>query len=64
MVKRNRGKPVLTLRLSPEIIAGLKISARRHGQTVSDLLREMIAEQLARDGINTSPEPIDGQIRI
>ena len=59
-----RGRPLVALRLSPEIIAALKISARQHGLTVSDLLRQLIAEQLKRDGISTTGKPLDGQISM
>lgn len=56
-----RGRPILTMRLGPEIIAALKISARRHGLTVSDLIRQLIDDQLTRDGISTAPRPLPGQ---
>ena len=61
---KHRGRPILTLRLGPEIIAALKMSANRHGLTVSDLLRQLIDDQLRRDGISTTDKPIDGQIGI
>lgn len=50
--------------MGPEIISALKISARRHGLTVSDLIRQLIEDQLTRDGINTEPTPIPGQRNI
>ena len=56
-----RGRPIITLRVGPEIIAGLKISARRHNLTVSDLIRQLIDDQLSRDGISTAPRPLPGQ---
>lgn len=58
---KQRGRPILTLRLGPEIIAALRISARRHELTVSDLLRQLIDEQLKRDNISTAPRPLPGQ---
>ena len=60
----HRGRPILTLRLGSEIIAALKISANRHGLTVSDLLRQLIADQLRNDGISTAYKPIDGQMSM
>ena len=59
-----RGRPIITLRLEPEIIAALKISARQHGLTVSDLLRQLIHQQLTEDGIPVTSKPIDGQISM
>ena len=63
-IVRARGRPILTLRLGPEIIAALKLDANRHGLTVSDLLRQLIDEQLERDGISTASKPIDGQMSM
>ena len=61
---RYRGRPIVTLRLDPGTIAALKISARQHGTTVSDLIRQLIDEQLSRDGIIPTEKPIDGQISM
>lgn len=61
---KHRGRPIITLRLGPEIIAALKIDAHRHGLTVSDLVRQLIEEQLLRDGISTTGQPIDGQMTM
>lgn len=61
---KQRGKPILTLRLSPETITALRISANRHGLTVSDLIRQLIHEQLKADGITASSEPLPGQITM
>lgn len=55
---------MIALRLSKETIAALKISARRHGLTVSDLLRQLIDDQLTRDGISVTSEPLEGQISM
>ena len=59
-----KGKPIITLRLSASIIAALKISASRHGITVSDLLRQLIDDQLRKDKIDTREPPIDGQLTM
>ena len=59
-----KGNPILTLRLRPEILAALQISARKHGLTVSDHVRALIEEQLQRDGISAANKPIDGQLKI
>ena len=63
-VAKFRGRPIITLRLAPETIAALKICANQHGKSVSDLLRDLIDEQLSRDGISTAQKPIEGQISI
>ena len=55
---------MIAIRLPQEVIAGLKISARQHGMTVSDLLRALISEQLARDGISIAEKPIEGQMSM
>ena len=55
---------MIVLRLDPAIIAALKISARRHGLTVSDLIRQLIDDQLTRDGIPATCEPLPGQLSM
>ena len=55
---------MIALRLDPAIIAALKISARRHGLTVSDLIRQLIDEQLKADGIPATSKPLEGQISM
>ena len=59
----SRGRPILTLRLDRAEITALKISARRHGVTVSDLVRALLHEQMARDGLDpaTMAAPCPGQ---
>lgn len=64
MVKRHRGKPIITLRLDAGRIAALKMAANRHNTTVSDMLRDLIDDQLHRDGIKPVERPIDGQITM
>lgn len=59
-----RGRPLIALRLAPETIAGLKICARKHGLTVSDLIRELIDQKLTQEGIRTTDKPLEGQISI
>ena len=56
-----RGRPIITLRMEPATISALKICARRHGLTVSDLIRQLIDNQLERDGISRATTPIPGQ---
>ena len=64
MAKRHRGRPIITLRLDAGRITALKMAANKHGLTVSDLLRELIDEQLARDGIPATSEPLPGQMSM
>lgn len=64
MAKRYRGRPIITLRLDAARIAALKMAADKHGLTVSDLLRELIDEQLARDGISATSELLPGQMTM
>ena len=59
-----RGNPIITLRLPASVIAALKISASKHGITVSELLRELIHDQLREDNILTRDTPIDGQLSM
>ena len=61
---RQRGRPIITLRLDTGTIAALKISASKHGKTVSDLLRDLINQQLETDGISTKDTPLEGQISM
>ena len=64
MAKRHTGRPIITLRLDAARIAALKMAANRHGLTVSDLLRQLIDEQLSKDGIPTTSEPLPGQMSM
>lgn len=64
MAKRQRGKPIITLRLSASTIAALKMSANKHNTTVSDILRQLIYEQITKDGTRGTDKPIDGQITM
>lgn len=62
MAKRHKGRPIITLRLDAGRIAALKMAANKHGLTVSDLIRQLIDEQLTKDGIPTTSEPLPGQV--
>lgn len=64
MAKKHRGRPIITLRLDAARITALKMAASKHGLTVSDLIRQLIDEQLSRDGIPTTSEPLPGQISV
>ena len=64
MAKKHRGRPIITLRLDASRIAALKLAADKHQVTVSDLLRELIDEQLARDGISATSDPLPGQMSM
>lgn len=64
MAKKHRGRPIITLRLDAPRIAALKMAADKHGLTVSDLLRQLIDEQLSRDGITANSEPLPGQLTM
>ena len=64
MAKKHRGRPIITLRLDAGRIAALKMAANRHGLTVSDLIRQLIDDQLKQDGISVTSEPLPGQVSI
>jgi len=64
LAKRHKGRPIITLRLDAARIIALKEAAGKHGLTVSDLLRQLIDEQLRRDGISTSSGPLPGQLSM
>lgn len=58
------GDPMIGIRLPPNILAAVKICARQHGTTISGLIRELIDEQLTKDGIPTTSEPLPGQLSM
>ena len=58
------GDPVLTLRVPRETIAGLKISARRRGETTSQVIRDLVNEHLREEGISVPREELPGQMHI
>ena len=64
MAKKHKGRPIITLRLDAARIAALKMAANKHGLTVSDLIRQLIDDQLKQDGISVTSEPLPGQVGI
>lgn len=64
MAKRHRGRPIITMRLDAGRIAALKMAASKHRLTVSDLIRQLIDEQLSKDGIPITSEPLPGQMSM
>lgn len=60
------GDPVVALRLPRPMITAAKIAARQHDTTLSGLMRDLLAQQLVKDGIDwtVAPEPIPGQQSI
>ena len=64
MAKKHKGRPIITLRLDAARIAALKMAANKHGLTVSDLIRQLIDDQLKQDGISVSSEPLPGQMSM
>lgn len=63
MYKPEYGDPVVTLRLPRQMVAAAKIAAKRHGTTLSGLMRRLLVDQLQKDGITwqDAAEPIPGQ---
>ena len=60
-----RGKPILTIRLDREIIDRITACASSRAMTVSDILREAIAEYFVlHDVPEISPAPVEGQISL
>lgn len=45
-------------------IVALKMAADKHGLTISDLLRQLIEDQLKRDGISVTSGPLPGQMTM
>jgi len=64
VAKKHKGRPIITLRLDAARIAALKMAANKHGLTVSDLIRQLIDDQLKQDGISVSSEPLPGQMSM
>jgi len=64
VAKKHKGRPIITLRLDAARIAALKMAANKHGLTVSDLIRQLIDDQLKQDGISVTSEPLPGQVGI
>ena len=60
------GDPVVTMRLPREMISAARIDAQRHDTTLSGLVRDLIADRLAQDGVSwqTPTEPTPGQITL
>ena len=62
----SRGSPVFTLRLSPQIIAAIKMAARQGGTTPSEWVRGVLYDALTKCGVQiptgTHGSPLPGQI--
>ena len=66
MYKPEYGHPTVAMRIPRPMIVAAKICARRHGVTLSELMRDCLAQQLDQDGIpwQTPPAPTPGQKSI
>lgn len=61
---KQRGNPVYTVRLTRQEIAGLKMLAERQGSSTSEILRDLLRDELKRNGISLQDEPLEGQVRL
>ena len=62
MTTQQYGDPIITVRIPSGMIVAAKEAARIHGTTLSELIRDLIAQQIARDGLTwQTVAPIDGQ---
>ena len=66
MYKPEYGHPTIALRIPKPMITAAKVAARKHGTTLSGLIRDCLAEKLSQDGISwqTPPTPTPGQKSI
>lgn len=65
MTTRQYGDPIITVRLPSGMIVAAKQSAQIHDTTLSALIRDLITQQIDRDGLTWQTiEAIDGQQRI
>ena len=65
MYKKEYGNPIVALRLPPAMIVGAKIGARQHQKSMSAYIRDIIADQLDKDGVTwQNIKPLEGQMRI
>ena len=65
MINPRRGNPAITLRLPRGMISAAKRCARQHDTTVSEIMRRLLDEQLAKDGIDwQAVKPTPGQQSI
>ena len=55
---------MISIRLPGPVITALKTEAAKRETTVSDILRDLVEEELKNRGYSLSEEPIEGQMQI
>ena len=58
------GDPLFAVRMPGAVITGLKLLAKQRGVTASDVVRELVVEELKANGIRTIDEPLPGQMTV
>ena len=58
------GDPVITVRMPKNMVTGLKLMADKRGTTASEIIRNLISDELKSWGITQTAEPIPGQMKL
>ena len=58
------GDPLIAVRMPAPMITGLKLLAKQRGLSASDVVRELVHDELVANGIRTTEEPLPGQMEI
>lgn len=59
-----RGNPTITVRMPRHIIQGLQLMARDELTTCSDIVRQLVEDELTRKGYPTTEQPLEGQVKL
>ena len=49
VILMSRGNPAILVRLAPDVLAAIRELARKEGKSVSEIVRELLYERLARE---------------
>ena len=63
-MRLSRGKPMISVRMPKATIRALQQMAADNMTTTSDIIRQLVEDELTRSGYSTTDEEIDGQVTI
>ncbi len=64
VAKKQRGDPVMTLRMPRAVITALQIEAAKRETTVSKMLRDLAMTELESKGYRFTEKPLEGQMML
>lgn len=63
-MRLSRGKPMISVRMPEATIHALQQMASDNLTTTSDIIRQLVEDELTRNGYNTTDEEIEGKVKL